>query len=130
MTSGQGRLFNQIKLNIDFTKLAKIAYSKGKKEIADFLIDNEKSIVKKIPYFLEVQQYDKALIDAMGGGDPNIINKVLSEILKKTPIGQAIKMIANANPQDGLRHLRNFAKNRDNDELLTSVAQINRVPDY
>jgi hypothetical protein len=72
-----------IKLNIDFTKLAKIADSRGRKELADFLIQNEKSIVKKIPFLLEVKQYDRALIFAMEGGDPNIINKVLSEILKK-----------------------------------------------
>lgn len=59
---------------------------------------------------MEVKQYDKALIDAMGGGDPNIINKVISEILKKKDIGTAVKMIENT--PDGLRHLRNFAKKR------------------
>lgn len=42
-----------IKLNIDFTKLAKIADSKGRKRLANFLIDKEKSIVKKIPFLLE-----------------------------------------------------------------------------
>lgn len=45
----------QVKLNIDFTKLAKIADSRGKKAIADFLINFEKSIVKKIPFLLEVK---------------------------------------------------------------------------
>jgi hypothetical protein len=69
--------------NLPNIKLAKIADSRGRKELADFLIQNEKSIVKKIPFLLEVKQYDRALIFAMEGGDPNIINKVLSEILKK-----------------------------------------------
>jgi hypothetical protein len=54
------------------------------------LISNEKSIVKKIPFLLEVEQYDKALVFAMDGGDPNIINKVLSEIFKKRDIATAI----------------------------------------
>ena len=49
------RQLPNVKLNIDFTKLAKIADSKGQKEIADFLINNEKSIVKKIPFLLEVK---------------------------------------------------------------------------
>lgn len=44
-----------MRLNIDFTKLAKIADISGKKKIADFLISFEKSIVKKIPFLLEVK---------------------------------------------------------------------------
>jgi hypothetical protein len=71
-------------LNIDFTKLAKIADTYGKKRIADFLIGLEKSIVKKIPFLLEVRQFEKALGFAVEGGDPNIINKVITEILKNT----------------------------------------------
>ena len=47
------QLGNSIKLNIDFTKLAKIADSKGRKRLANFLISKEKSIVKKIPFLLE-----------------------------------------------------------------------------
>ena len=85
-------------------------------EIADFLIGNEKSIVKKIPFLLEVEQYEKALMFAMDGGDPNIINKVLSEIFKKKDIQASIMMIASV--PDGIRHLRNFAKKRKADELL------------
>ena len=75
---------NSIKLNIDFTKLAKIADSKGRKRLANFLISKEKSIVKKIPFLLEAEQYEEALGFAMEGGDPNIINKVFTEILKKS----------------------------------------------
>ena len=33
---------------------------------------------------MEAQQYEEALGFAMEGGDPNIINKVFSEILKKS----------------------------------------------
>ena len=44
---------SSIKLNIDFTKLAKIADNKGRKGLANFLIKQEKSIVKKIPFLLD-----------------------------------------------------------------------------
>jgi hypothetical protein len=44
-----------IKINIDFTKLAKIADSMKKKNLANFLIKQERSIVKKIPFLLEAQ---------------------------------------------------------------------------
>lgn len=56
----------------------------------------------------------------MEGGDPNIINKVFSEILKKRDVTTAIQM-ASIMP-DGLRHLRNFAKKRRDDSLLTEIA--------
>jgi hypothetical protein len=72
---------------------------------------------------LEVGQYKKALKIAVQGGDPNNINKVISEIinlLKKpdanksdTPLNSltdAVKLIADV--PDGLRHLRNYAKKR------------------
>jgi len=44
----------KIKLNIDFTKLAKIAHQKNKKDVSNDLIRREKHIVKKIPFMLEV----------------------------------------------------------------------------
>lgn len=48
-------LMGRVKLNIDFTKLAKLAYNKGKKNLSDFLIAHERQIVKKIPFLLEVK---------------------------------------------------------------------------
>jgi hypothetical protein len=50
--------------------------------VSDYLIDRERQIVKKIPFMLEVKQHQQALNIAVQGGDPNNINKVLSEILK------------------------------------------------
>lgn len=67
--------------------MAKIADGRGRKRLANFLIGKEKSIVKKIPFLLEAEQYEEALIFAMEGGDPNIINKVFTEIIKKSPAG-------------------------------------------
>ena len=101
-----------IKINIDFTKLAKIADSMKRKNLANFLIKQERSIVKKIPFLLEAQQYDEALKFACEGGDPNIINKVFSEILAKYQTNMRVAIEAAKSVPDGLRHLRNFAKSR------------------
>lgn len=38
--------------------------------------------MKKIPFLLEVKQFKQALAIAVESGDPNNINKVISEILK------------------------------------------------
>jgi len=105
-----------VKLNIDFTKLAKIAFNKNKNQISNFLINHEKQIVKKIPFLLEVNQHEKALSIAIQDGDPNNINKVLSEIFTKTAPEKAMAAIIEV--PDSLRHLRNFAKNRNNATLL------------
>lgn len=40
--------------------------------------------MKKIPFLLEAKQFDEALRFAIEGGDPNIINKVFTEILTKS----------------------------------------------
>jgi len=69
-------------MNIDFTKLAKIAHQNNRIEISQFLIGYEQSIVKKIPFLLEIKKQDQALRFAMDSGDPNIIDKVFCEILK------------------------------------------------
>lgn len=80
----------------------------------------EKQIVKKIPFMLEVKQFKQALSIAVEGGDPNNINKVLSEIAKPpTEIDEVIKLAAEV--PDGLRHLRNFAKKRKKLDLLKGI---------
>lgn len=47
-------LMHKVKLNIDFTKLAKIASVMNKTRVSEYLIQHEKQIVKKIPFLLEV----------------------------------------------------------------------------
>ena len=48
----------------------------------------------------------------MEGGDPNIINKVFTEILKKSDGNNKIAIQKASSIPDGLRHLRNYAKAR------------------
>jgi len=71
-----------------------------------------------------VKRYQEAMAIAVRGGDPNNINKVISEILNllKKPdsttadnipinsLSDVIKLISRVD--DGLRHLRNYAKKR------------------
>jgi hypothetical protein len=48
---------SKVKLNVDFTKLAKIAFGMNKLRVSEYLIQHEKQIVKKIPFLLEVQKF-------------------------------------------------------------------------
>ena len=68
---------------IDYTKIAKVAQEKGYKEIAIQLVNNEHSVVKKIPYLLSLNQFEVALEISISNGDMNIVNKVISKILEK-----------------------------------------------
>ena len=105
-------VLDQVKLGIDFTKLAKLAQHSGKLDLSNYLIRYEKQIVKKIPFYLQIGQYEQALSIAVKGGDPNNINKVFTEILKRElDSGEAVIEYA-SKVQDGLRHLRNYAKKR------------------
>ena len=111
-------------MNIDFTKLAKIAYQNKRGKISSFLIGYEQSIVKKIPFLLEIEELEQALKFAMDSGDPNIIEKVFTVILKKQRGGNyetVITMVSNI--EDCIRHLRNYAKKRKDTNLLEKIIQ-------
>jgi hypothetical protein len=109
-------------MNIDFTKLAKIAHQNERKETSTFLIGYEQSIVKKIPFLLEIDQQEKALGFAMESGDPNIIEKVFSEILKKYRGGSYFDMLEMVNKiEDCIRNLRNYAKKMRDYTLLDQI---------
>lgn len=58
----------------------------------------------------------------MEGGDPNIINKVFSEILRKFENNNKQVIQKASTIPDGLRHLRNFAKARKDENLLNDIA--------
>ena len=62
-----------------------------------------------------------ALKFAMDSGDPNIIDKVFSQIISKkcdyfAIVGQMLQEVNKI--EDGMRHLRNFAKKRKDNQLL------------
>ena len=109
-------------MNIDFTKLAKIAYQNQRTLTSTFLIGYEHSIVKKIPFLLEIDQQEQALDFAVKSGDPNIIEKVFSEILKKYRGGSYFEMLEKVHQiEDCIRHLRNYAKKIRDYGLLEQI---------
>ena len=113
-----------IKMNIDFTKLARIAHQNNRGKIPAFLIGYEQSIVKKIPFLLEINEWDQALKFAMDSGDPNIIEKVFFEILEKNKgKGGATQGVLDLvyGIDDCLRHLRNYAKKRKDFYLMEQI---------
>ena len=106
--------------NVDFTKLAKIASQNGKADIADLLIGYEQSIVKKIPFLLQINEDFKALKIAVDSGDPSIIDKAFAGILEKSKgPGSYGTVFELANRiEDCIRHLRNYAKKKKDNLLI------------
>lgn len=66
----------------------------------------------------------------MQGGDPNIINKVMAEILKRKTQEEAIHIILNCqDPVSGEKagiYLRNYAAKRKDIGLLNSISEAQR----
>jgi hypothetical protein len=80
--------------------------------------------VKKIPFLLEINEWDQALKFAMDSGDPNIIEKVFYEILEKNKgKGGATPNVLDLvyKIDDCIRHLRNYAKKRKDFMLLEQI---------
>jgi len=57
---------------------------------------------------LEAGKFEDALTFAIEGGDPNIINKVFTEIIYKKGESNAVECALKI--KDGQRFLRNYAK--------------------
>lgn len=53
----QNSLLNKVRINLDFTKLAKIAFDLNKLKVSEYLIGHEKQTVKKIPFLLEIKEF-------------------------------------------------------------------------
>ena len=105
-------VLNKVKLGIDFIKLAELALKNQKRELSSFLIVYESQIVKRIPFYVQSGNYLQALDVAVQSGDPNYVSNVYLAILKREndSYEELIEIASKVN--DGLRHLRNFAKKR------------------
>ncbi len=120
-TKKNGYLLDKIKLKIDFSKLAGVAKKMNKKAVFSFLvskIENKINEETKLKLLLEVGEYGEALRNAVEGGDPQNINKVFIELIKsnKNLTELAFKV------EGGIRHLRNFAKKRHDQDLLRDIS--------
>ena len=70
---------------MNFAELANLAEKQEKPLTftSELLIDEEKSPLKKIPYWIETKKYFEALEKTVSeSGDPNIIYYALDEIFK------------------------------------------------
>lgn len=74
---------------------------------------------------LNIKKFDQALRFAIDSGDPNIIDKVFTEILKDTrgkgEEAYMRKMEMFNKIEDSIRHLRNYAKKRNDTALLMTM---------
>ena len=80
--------------NLSFIKLAKKAFKYHKNYIGMKFLENEKSALSKIPQYIELCQWDKALDFAENFYDSNIINTVLYKLYKKESENEFIDIVA------------------------------------
>jgi len=80
--------------NISYIKLAKKAFKYGKNEIGIKFLEKEKSILTKIPQYIELKKWDNALELAFDTFDNNVLYTVLDKIFKVESIND-FKTIVN-----------------------------------
>ena len=80
--------------NISYIKIAKKAFKYEKYEIGLKFLDNEKSILIKIPQYIKLKKWDKALELALETFDNNILNAVLDKILKNESVTVFISIVS------------------------------------
>ena len=129
---GEERLFNKLdeKLknvpNIAFIKLAKKAFKYHKNFIGMKFLENEKSALSKIPQYIELKQWDKALDFAENFYDSNITNTVLYKIFQKETINDFITIIS-GHPK-AKSSIIDFLKNNAS-EQIEKYLKINNNPE-
>ena len=112
--------------NLSFVKLAKKAFKYHKNIIGMKFLENEKSALSKIPQYIELKEWDKALDFAENFYDYNIINTVLYKIFKKEKISDFINIIGlhpKAKPS-----VIQFLKKNDY-EQIENYLKINKNPE-
>lgn len=74
------RKLNEI-TGISYIKLAKSAFRENKNEIGFRFLEQEKSILTKIPQYTEMRKWDKAMELALETFDSNIIYTVIDKVM-------------------------------------------------
>ena len=98
--SQQNKLYNDLinkfqgVQNISYIKIAKKAFKYEKYEIGLKFLDNEKSILIKIPQYIKLKKWDKALELALETFDNNILNAVLDKILRNESVSVFISIVS------------------------------------
>lgn len=92
--------YNEIqkKLNeisgVSYIKLAKKALKFRKEEIGIKFLENEKSILTKIPQYVELRRWDKALELALDTYDSNVIYTVIDKLMKSDSVENFKSMVS------------------------------------
>jgi hypothetical protein len=71
---------------ISYIKLAKKAFKYRKEEIGINFLENEKSILTKIPQYIELKRWDKALELSFETYDSNVIYTVVDKIMSEESV--------------------------------------------
>ena len=100
---------------ISFIKLAKKAFKYHKKTLGMRFLENEKSDLSKIPQYIELMQWKKALEISENLFDANIINTVLHKIYKKEGIDNFITIVS-YHPKIKTSVIQ-FLKNNEDDKI-------------
>ena len=112
--------------NLSFIKLAKKAFKYHKNIIGMKFLENEKSALSKIPQYIELMQWDKALDFAENFNDSNVINTVIYKIFKKEKRDDFIIILSN-HPKIKNNTIQ-FLKNNDFKQI-EKFLKINQNPE-
>ena len=87
-TIDYNKIYEKIKHvdNISYIKLAKKAFKYKKENMGMKFLENEKSILTKIPQYLELKKWERALDLALQTQDSNVLLTVFDKILNVEPI--------------------------------------------
>ena len=80
------KIFNQIKNipNISYIELAKKAFKYGANEIGTKFLKEEKSILTKIPQYIQLKEWNTAISLAIATYDKNVLFSVIDHIFRET----------------------------------------------
>jgi len=109
---------------IDYTKIAEVAQKSGHKEIAIQLVNYEKSVIKKIPYLLSLNQFEVALEISIANGDMDIVNKVISKILEQYGKDDEYMKIFLEKMKFSHKKFITYAKQENNIELIVRFRKL------
>ena len=113
--------------NFPFIKLAKKAFKYHKNIIGMKFLEKEKSVLSKVPQYIELMQWDKALDFAENFYDCNIINTVLYKMFKKETIKDFIDIVG-LHPKAKYAVIT-FLKNNINIEEIENYLKILKNPE-
>lgn len=111
--------------NISYITIAKKAFKYDKNEIGMKFLEHEKSILTKIPQYIEHCQWDKALILAHETCDKNVLTTVLDKMVK-IESEESFTSIISRHPkiqQTAIDFLKSYNKNNNVDGIAPKEAE-------